>query len=44
MQIHEALWKVLRVTPPPPCVLRSALFWHCVLRTAIIWPRLLRTV
>ena len=25
----------LRVTPPPPCVLRTALFWHCVLRTAI---------
>jgi len=22
------------VTPPPPCVLRTALFWPCVLRTA----------
>ena len=22
-------------TPLPPCVLRTALFWHCVLRTAI---------
>jgi len=28
----------------PPCVLRTALFWHCVLRTAIFWPRVLRTV
>jgi len=32
----------VRVTPP--CVLRTALFWHCVLRTAIFWPRVLRTV
>jgi len=31
-------------TPLPPCVLRTALFWHCVLRTAIFWPRVLRTV
>jgi len=25
--------------PPPPCVLRTALFWHCVLRTVIFLPR-----
>jgi len=31
-------------TPLPPCVLRTALFWHCVLRTTIFFPRVLCTV
>ena len=35
------LW---RWHPSPPCVLRTALFWHCVLQTAIFLPRVLRTV
>ena len=30
--------------PPPPCVLRTALFWPCVLRTALFWHCVLRTV
>jgi len=34
----------MRVTPPPPCVLRTAIFWPCVLRIAIFLPRILRTV
>jgi len=32
------VWPVIALvtaTPPPPCVLRTALLWHCVLRTAI---------
>ena len=42
--IHTINTTYMRVTPPPPGILRTALFWPCVLRTAIFRPRVLRTV